>query len=118
MVVISEFQGFGDPLTKMDLPLPNLALAVDHEQQSLVIFRLRSLGTPVISTIICCADSHPDRDLSPEAEAERRCNAIGRHARGLTSFVAPGRSDCSLWGKTWFVLTSICLATFGAVRSR
>ena len=100
MVVISEFQGLLDTLTKMDLTLPNAALAVDREQQSLVIFRLRSLGTPVISTIICCADSHPDRDLRPEAEAERLCAAIGRHARGLTSFVAPARSECSLWGKT------------------
>ena len=100
-MVISEFQGFGDTLTKTDRVLPNLALAVDHEQQSLVIFRLRSLGTPVISTIICCADSQPDRDLRPEAEAERLCAAIGRHARGLTTFVALGTSDCFLWGKTW-----------------
>ena len=103
MVVISEFQGFRGTLTKMDLALPNLALTVDHEQQSLVIFRLWSLGAPVISTIICCADSRSDRDLRPEAEAERLCNAIGRHARGLTSFVAPARSECPLWGKTWFV---------------
>ena len=66
-VVISEFQGSLDTLTVMDLSLPNLALAVDHEQQSLVIFRLRSLGTPVISTIIRCADSHSDRDLRLEA---------------------------------------------------
>ena len=50
-----------------------------------------------------CADSNPDRDLRPEAEAERLCVTIGHHARGLTSFVAPARSECSLWGKTWFV---------------